>query len=655
MTTRTHDDIEADVREATNLSNAEALLRHAAELDEIGTPQADASAWLTRGWALYLRSDYPGALEYNLRALARFEELGDRSGMAHVIGNIGIVHFSTGNYPTALEHLHRALAIRDELNERGGVANVSANIGNVCSSIGDYPSALEYYNRSLALHVERGDRGRAADVTCNLGILHGITGDYPAALEHFHRVLALYEETGDRSGAATAMSNIGNVYSSIGDLPSALDHFQRALSLREVLGDRSGVASATGNIGNVLKDSGEYPAALQHYHNALALSEEVGDRNGAAYIKSNIIGTYFAMGSDAEAQAALLDMDSMHIDQPMVRIARELLRGMLQERGGDVDGAMATLQRALTEAKEYGLRSQMAETHKALRDLALKRNDLAAYVEHNNEYTRITEEINGKDTATKLAMQTKQREIDAKDRETQKQLAVLHSTLPKEIAERVARGEVVNDHYDNASVIFLDIVGFTELSSSMSSQEVITLLDDVFTQCDAICAKHGVTKIKTIGDSYMCVSFDSVVNAALCAMDMSRIRISHAVSHAVSHNVSHNVAFRIGMHCGPVTAGVIGKERMQYDVWGDTVNVASRMESSGEAGRIHISEAFAIELKKNQESTIKNPILHEVSHNVSHSVPLVTRHLSLVTIERGSIDIKGKGPMQTYWLESTQP
>jgi class 3 adenylate cyclase len=182
----------------------------------------------------------------------------------------------------------------------------------------------------------------------------------------------------------------------------------------------------------------------------------------------------------------------------------------------------------------------------------------------------------------------------------------------------------------------------------MSSQEVISLLDDVFTQCDAICAKHGVTKIKTIGDSYMAVSFGSVANAALCALEMSCIKVNYKVS----HSVSHEVLFRIGMHCGPVTAGVIGKERMQYDVWGDTVNVASRMESTGEPGKVHVSEALAIELKSNTEYTIQNPVPHEVSHSVSHEVPLVTRHLSFATQLRGLVDIKGKGPMTTFWLEN---
>jgi len=341
----------------------------------------------------------------------------------------------------------------------------------------------------------------------------------------------------------------------------------------------------------------------------------------------------FESGEHAEAEALLQTMDNMQINEPEIVVQREHHRALLQEHHGNIDEARATLRAALLIAQEHMLAAKQAGVHQTLRDLALKQNDLAGYVEHNNEYTRINEEINGKESTIKMAMQDKQREIDAKDREHQKHMAVLHSTLPKDIADRVARGETVNDHHENAAVIFLDIVGFTQLSASMSSQDVIELLDDVFSQCDAICKQHNVTKIKTIGDSYMCVAFDSVINAAHVAMEMMNITLNEALNEALAKALVKEEAlikFRIGIHCGPVTAGVLGKERMQYDVWGDTVNVASRMESSSEPGRIHISEALAKALNEALSKAL----------NEAHIVP------------RGTMDIKGKGMMKTYWLES---
>jgi len=222
-------------------------------------------------------------------------------------------------------------------------------------------------------------------------------------------------------------------------------------------------------------------------------------------------------------------------------LRHETNRATLQERGLELEEAKATLLRALETAREHNLSFMLADIHLRIRELCRKTNDFAGYIEHNNEHTRITNEINGKDTAAKLAMQEKQREIDAERKEHEKLLAVLHSTLPKHIAERVARGEVVNDHYDRAAVLFLDIVGFTTISDRLTSGQVVQLLEQVFSALDAVCKRHDVVKIKTIGDSYMAVAFSRESSsseqrvasieerAASAALDMI-----HAVSHIVS-------------------------------------------------------------------------------------------------------------------------
>jgi len=193
-------------------------------------------------------------------------------------------------------------------------------------------------------------------------------------------------------------------------------------------------------------------------------------------------------------------------------------------------------------------------------------------------------------------------------------MAVLHSTLPKHIADRVARGEVVNDQFNSVAVLFMDIVGFTTISAQMDASDVVNLLDSVFTMCDAVVNTHGLTKIKTIGDSYMAVAFENITSAGYAALELL--------------DTIADISVRIGIHCGPVVAGVLGKERLQYDVWGDTVNVASRMESTSEPGRIHVSEAFA------------------------HAVQQIKTDGPFSIVERGTVEIKGKGMMTTYWLES---
>jgi len=660
MANRTFDELNDLVNQAMSINDAATLELCASELEEIGTTKSLAVAFNARGVAERIHGNYALSLQHYQRSLDLLNDLGYPG--ASTIGNMGNIYLSMGDAAQALDHFQRALALHRENGDRSRAAVATESIGIVYAETSQYALALQYYHQALAEHTELGNRNSMATAYGNIGIVYSQMGDFPAALEQLHNALPLHEEANDLIGVARVTSNIGNVYSAAGNYALALEHFQTALAVNEKLGYRHGVASTITSIGGVHNASGNVELALEHYRRAAALRSELGDVRGLAWISGRIMLALLDVGSLADAEAMLAVLDGLRVDDPRASILREVSRARLQECQGHLDEATETLRSVMATAVEYTLAPEQAEIHQRMRELALKRNDLAAYVEHNNEYTRITEEINGKETATKLAMQVKQREIDAKDRETQKQLAVLHSTLPKEVAERVARGEVVNDHYENASVIFLDIVGFTELSSSMSSQEVIALLDDVFSQCDAICKQHNVTKIKTIGDSYMCVSFDNVINAACCALEMMKIE-SRIKNQEFNPSM---LQYRIGVHCGPVTAGVIGKERMQYDVWGDTVNVASRMESSGSPGRIHVSQAFAENLKSNTEYTIQNS-MSESENTESHEgsqasvarpsvarpsvaqSSLVTSHLSLSP--RGFVDIKGKGSMTTYWLD----
>jgi class 3 adenylate cyclase len=170
---------------------------------------------------------------------------------------------------------------------------------------------------------------------------------------------------------------------------------------------------------------------------------------------------------------------------------------------------------------------------------------------------------------------------------------LLLNILPHSIALRLMqKPETIADSFDEVAVLFADLVGFTALSSRLRSAELVELLNRLFSEFDKLAERHGLEKIKTIGDAYMVVSGvpepvpDSSERAAKMAIDMQ-----HAVEQ-FAKQTGYDLALRIGVHVGPVTAGVIGKNKFSYDLWGDTVNVASRMESNGAPGRIHVSRAF---------------------------------------------------------------
>jgi class 3 adenylate cyclase len=179
---------------------------------------------------------------------------------------------------------------------------------------------------------------------------------------------------------------------------------------------------------------------------------------------------------------------------------------------------------------------------------------------------------------------------------------LLLNILPRPIAERLKNGEhTIAERVKDASVLFADIVGFTPLSETMSAEALVSVLDEVFSEFDRAASLHGLEKIKTIGDAYMVAAGlptpreDHLEAIADMALDMRR-----AITRVNEHR-GLSLAVRIGIHSGPVVAGVIGTTKFSYDVWGDTVNTASRMESHGTPGEIQVTDRVRVRLQERYE------------------------------------------------------
>ncbi len=199
-----------------------------------------------------------------------------------------------------------------------------------------------------------------------------------------------------------------------------------------------------------------------------------------------------------------------------------------------------------------------------------------------------------------IQMQNLQQQIEQQKNELliekQKCEQLLQNVLPDEIyRELLKNGKVVPQFYKNVTVLFTDFVGFTSMCEQIELTTLIQELDSHFSKFDDICENHFLEKIKTIGDAYMCAGGMPMRNhshpfdVVLAAMDM--IRYIDEVNEKKKQTGEHTWNIRIGIHTGSVIAGVVGKKKFLYDIWGDTVNVASRMESSGEMGKINISGA----------------------------------------------------------------
>ncbi len=205
--------------------------------------------------------------------------------------------------------------------------------------------------------------------------------------------------------------------------------------------------------------------------------------------------------------------------------------------------------------------------------------------------------------------------------EQEKSERLLLNILPKPVAERLKQGQqVIADDFPSVTVVFADIVDFTSLAARMPAQDVVTLLNAVFSRFDWLAERHGLEKIKTIGDAYMAVGglptpFPGHAQA-VAAFALDILQVLQGDEHT-----KHLLRVRIGIHTGPVVAGVIGTKKFIYDLWGDTVNTASRMQMVGNPNTIQVSEATYQHLKD-----------------------------AFVLEERGLIPVKGKGEMRVYYL-----
>lgn len=205
---------------------------------------------------------------------------------------------------------------------------------------------------------------------------------------------------------------------------------------------------------------------------------------------------------------------------------------------------------------------------------------------------------------------------------------LLLNILPAPIAERLkTTGGMIADDHERVAVLFADLVGFTDMSSRLQPAEVVSVLNEVFNAIDDLVAKYGVEKIKTIGDAYMVVAgLPTPIADPNETIARLALEIQDTVKNFTEPGSDRAVSVRIGINAGKVVAGVIGNRKFAYDLWGDTVNVAARMEASGEAGRIQVTDEFAAGLADR------------------------------FTFEpRGEIDIKGKGMIATSFLVGEKP
>jgi len=588
-----------------------ALARGQLELAErVHDAKARYEAYTTLAVGSSMKSDYTASLGHLQQCLAIAQEMGDRKRQANAFSNMSNVYKNLGDLPMALEQLQKSLRIDTEIGNKEGLAGNYNNIGNIYTELGDLPLALQNYQRSAGLAEELDNTRGRAQAMLNLGATHLELGELDTALIEFQRSLALYRTMGRKLELGMAFNNLGRVYGKLGRSPEAFASLDSAEHLLTSLGSMRQIARTFINRGNLHLDQKQYTDALNACSAGLALAETHGLLQQQRECQQCLLQAYEALGDYRRAflaQRAYHNAnDSLLAINNSKEVARMEVTRVFQER------MLADSLANVRERYESDLAYQ--------EQLGRERNSRNVFL-----FSGIGVLLMAAGLWLRLRFIHASRAAISKEKERSEDL--LHNILPKEVAaELKLKGHAEAKHFDKATILFTDFKGFTQVSETLSPQELVEELNTCFKAFDHIITARGVEKIKTIGDAYMCAGglpdpqTSSPSQVVLAALEMQAFMVDRKVERDREGKPAFEM--RVGIHTGPVVAGIVGVKKFQYDIWGDTVNTASRMESSGVVGMVNISESTY--------SLVRDTIGLHFSH-------------------RGKVQAKGKGALDMYF------
>lgn len=570
------------------------------------------------------------AINYAITARDLAQKTDFKSGLAYSYKNLGIAYYMLGNYVVSIENYERSLAIFDSLNDKTGVANILSNEGSVFFNKGDDEKALELNLRALRVSEEIGDTLRILTALQNIGaVYYNKPSTRNQALEYFLRALPMSESLKNNDAIGTITVNIGELYLLKQNYDSALIYFNKSLIAYK---GSENIPYTLNDIGKVYQKRKDYQTAITYHQQAFDISEKLNAKVDMAQSLLGLGDTYMVKGDASKAidyykrsEVILKQMSNATYD------LENAYRGLASAYASKSDFKNAFKYETLfTNVKDslYNLdiakklsslqfnfdiqkkQSQidLLKKDQVLQDLDLKKQKLAknalmiglallsliAIILYRNYRNKI--KTNKLLDAQKVRIEN-----------------LLLNILPAEVAEELQKnGTATPRFYKMASVLFTDFKGFTKLSENLTPQEVISELDTFFMAFDDIVDKYGLEKIKTIGDSYMCAGGiptednSHPLNIVRAGLEMQEFILKRNAERVKMNLPEWNI--RIGINTGQLVAGVVGKKKYAYDIWGSTVNVASRMESNGETGRVNISAATYELIKEKYECTHRGKI-----------------------------------------------
>jgi len=603
---------------------------------------AKVNKLLDESKALFI-DDPEKSINLSTQAVDLADKINFQKGKAYALKNIGIAYYFQGKYLEALQYYTESVHIFEELKDNVGIANLYNNIGVIHYDQGDDIKALDYYLKSLKYAELSGDKLRILSALNNVGGVYNIKkATHEKALQYYLKALPLCEELDKTEELGAICVNIGSLYFEMGDDAKALSFFDKAL---KAYGSSENSLNVYNAMGKLYRKEAKYDLALQYHNLALALAERSNNKIslvqcymglGNVFMDKKDYNTAISYFKKAEVPA--LEVQANHELKDLYQYMANAFAKTsdygnafkyqtLYSNIKDTIYSLATDKKLAGLQFDFDLQKKEAEINlltkdKDLTDLQLKRQQYAKKVL-----------IIGLGLVFLIALliyrnyRVKAKTHKILDKQKDEIEGLLLNILPAPVAKELQlKGHAEPKYYESVSVMFTDFKAFTAIADKMAPQDLVEELNSCFRAFDEIIGRNNLEKIKTIGDSYMCAgSIPTQDDQHVGNMIKAGMEIRDFMS---EYNEKRKEAgletwdLRIGIHVGPVVAGVVGKKKYAYDIWGSTVNIASRMESNGVPGQINIS---------------------------SHTYDLI-KHKYACTY-RGKIDAKNIGEIDMYLVE----
>ncbi|MCC6281937.1 MAG: hypothetical protein IT262_15140 [Saprospiraceae bacterium] len=590
--------------------------------------------------------------------IVKFKEDGNNPRLVQIYQKLANAYDQNGD---AGKSLYYYLPIED-LVERFGTSQERGllynNLGRQYAALRDFPKALEYF-RKAELQCIYITCEYPEVMFANMGIALHNTGDSKQGIEYLLKAQAILAARNDKAALANLEHLMATVYFSSNDLYNAISHNNEAIRFARETKQFTVLSNAYKTAADLYHDLYDFEKAFEFYREYLNIIDSVRLEEQSRLQRLNQQRTLLA-AAEGQIKFLITRQNIKDLELSQERFERERLEllnknleletrrsedeVLLLQKQKEVDQAQLreqTLQ-ALRARQELRLAAQNFDAEKQQRVIAALRQqekiDSAQGLAREREVEllrrdkdiaklELDKQANFQRFAYGLGslllvilgllgagwlfsrrasrrLKGQNRKIQAQNKEIEEERrksdVLLRNILPDEVAEELkTRGYATPHNYESATVLFTDFVNFTSLSTKLTPKELIDELDTCFLAFDEICERHGLEKIKTIGDAYMCAGGLPIPNethagdAVRAALDMCAWLEKRNADNA-------NAVFRymrVGIHTGPVVAGVIGKNKFAYDIWGDAVNLAARLEELGEPNRVNISAETAKAVK----------------------------------------------------------